>query len=162
MKTLLSGALLFVSICVEAQLLSGEEMMKLVPDKITGYRRSEEPRTHQLQIGTLSYSICQKGFSSGSKQITILLFDFKNAPIMYSQVTREWSKYQAVDSDSLLLRPIIESNYFGWESNNIGSRSSKIFLGISNRFYMAIDGRNIVLDDLRAILNLFSLEIFPE
>lgn len=81
---------------------------------------------------------------------------------MYTQVTREWSTYQPIESDSVLLRPIVEANYFGWESNNVISRSSKIFLGISNRFYMAIDGKNIVLDDLRAVLKLFSLEVFPE
>ena len=81
---------------------------------------------------------------------------------MYNQVTREWSAYETVESDSLLLRPIVESNYFGWESNNQAIRSSKIFLGISNRFYMAIDGKNVLLDDLRDVIKLFSLELFPE
>ena len=58
--------------------------------------------------------------------------------------------------------PIVEANYFGWESNNQAIRSSKIFLGISNRFYMAIDGKNVLLDDLRDVIKLFSLELFPE
>ena len=162
MRICLFGAFVFIFICGEAQVLSTEEMLKLVPDKINGFRKSDEPRVHQLKIGDLSYSICQKGFSSGSKQITILLFDFKNAPIMYMQVTREWQTYQTVDSDSLTLRQIVAPNYFGWESNNSTTRSSKIFLGISKRFYMAIDGKNILLDDLRNVLNHFTLEVFPE
>jgi hypothetical protein len=162
MRNLLVGILLTISLSVEAQVFTLNDMMKLVPDKINGYRQTEGSKSNELKIGNISYSICQKGFSSGSKHITILLFDFKNAPIMYNQVTRDWSKYQAVESDTLVLRPIMESNYSGWESNNTYSRSSRIFLGVSNRFYLAVDGKNVDLEDLRAVLKLFALEVFPE
>lgn len=154
--------MLFITFFVNAQTLSLEEMMKLVPDKIHGYKQTEGSRSNQLKIGDISYAICQKGYSLGSKHITVLLFDFKYAPVMYNQVTREWAKYQAVESDSLVLRPIVEANYFGWESTNTFSRSSKIFLGVSNRFYLAVDGKNVDLEDLRAVLKLFALEVFPE
>lgn len=161
MRILLSGTFFIIQIFASAQGLTAEEIMKLVPNQIPGYKQTEGARGNQIQIGDISYSICQKGFSSGSKHITILLFDFKNAPIMYRQVTKEWARYQPMVSDSLTLTPISEANYFGWETTYSFSRSSKIFLGISERFYLAIDGKNVDPTALRDTLKLLSLENFP-
>lgn len=162
MKTLLSILLFAIPPSVIAQVFTLNDMMKLVPDKISGYRQVDGSKSNELKIGNISYSICQKDFSSGSKHITILLFDFKNAPIMYNQVTREWKKYQTIESDTLTHRSITEANYFGWEYYHPANRSSKISLGISERFYLAIDGKNIPLESLKEVVKLFALESYPK
>ena len=80
---------------------------------------------------------------------------------MYTQVTKEWARYEPMNSDSLTLTPIVEPNYFGWITYST-NQSAKIFLGVAERFYLAIEGKNVDQETLNEILKLFSLDEFPK
>lgn len=141
-------------------LLKGRELIKLVPQKIQGYTMQEEGRVSDMKVGTLKYSLCEKKFTRGKQIIKFLLFDYTEAPIMYSQAMKR-STPEFLQTDSLILRPLIFENGKGWESYSLKSSSSQIFMGISNRFFLMISGENVNLDKLKEVSDLFNYTNFP-
>jgi len=141
--------------------LAPEEVARLIPDKVKGYYQDEDPKSKQIRVGSLTYSLSEKKFVTGRQSIKILLFDFKNAPVMYTQALQDWSKTKAVESDSVTLRYISMETYSGWESYN-RQTGPKIFLWICGRFFMMMSGQNVELNQLREVMQTIPLSKFPK
>ena len=144
------------------KVLSPEKILELVPNRIRGFQQLVDPKAMEMKLGTLSYTLCDKKFDDGKRSIKILLFDFKEASIMYNQATKEWKNRFVIESDSLIERSVVMANCTGWESFNKQKKSSKIFLGICDRFFLTITGENVGLQELTEILNEFPLSEFPK
>ncbi len=150
---------------VQAQdvaLLSPTKMLKLMPKRIKGFQQIIDPKALEMKVGTLTYTLCEENFNDGKRSIKILLFDFKEASIMYNQATRKWNKQSTMEFDSLVERSVMIRNCSGWESFNKHNRTSQLFLGICERFFLTITGENVNLDELRKVLDDFPLEEFPK
>lgn len=142
--------------------LTAKEISQLIPEKIMkGYNQSGEPKSRVLKVGTLRYALSERNFSSGKRKVKILLFDYLEAPIMYSQATKRFSTFSEVESDSVARRPIVTENCEGWQSDNIKSQSSQIILGIFDRYYLTIEGENVPLEELKMVMELIHVENFP-
>jgi hypothetical protein len=141
--------------------LSPGRIVKLIPNKIKGYSLRSDPKSKLITVGKLRYSMAEKNFGSGRKSIKILLFDYREAPVMLNQVTRKWDTYTPVTSDSLIHQSVDINNCQGWEMYNIINRNSQIVLSIFERYYLTIEGKNIELESLKLILQDFKLESFP-
>jgi hypothetical protein len=147
----------------KTQTLSPDEVINLLPAKINGFRLNAEPQGKLIKLGTLQYCMAEKKFSaSANRSVKILLFDYKQAPIMYSQATKKWMNYGVIESDSIIQRPVILTECVGWESNNAARKNSQILVGIYNRFYLTIEGTNVDLQFLRTVLQEFKIETFPK
>lgn len=145
----------------ELKILLPAEMMKLVPEKIEGFSRTDQNKGRMIKIGTLSYSIVERNFSKQKCKVVILLFDYNNAPIMYSQATKKWKDQPNVESDTLIDRSIEVSGSAGREIFYKFNQSAQLMLGINDRFYLIVRGEGVDLETLRAILGLFSLTSYP-
>jgi len=141
--------------------LAAEEVIKLIPDRIKGFEQLIDPKASQTKIGSLTYALCEKSFSKGRKSIKILLFDYKEAPIMYTQAMREWGNRISIESDTLVFRSIVMENSTGWESYHRINRTSQIFLGICDRFFLMMTGQNVELELLKKALLEIRVEKFP-
>lgn len=166
-KRLLIWIALFTYGLVVAQsgdkVLSPEKILKLVPDKIKEFHLSDDPKSKLIKLGTLQYSMAEKNFSGSRKRsIKILLFDYKEAPIMYNQATRKWSTYTTIESDSLILRPTIMTDCTGWESYNVNRKNSQIMLGVCDRFFLTIEGTGVDLEALKKVVQGFKFETYPK
>jgi hypothetical protein len=53
-------------------------------------------------------------------------------------------------------------NCAGWESFNKQNKTSQLFLGICDRFFLTVTGENMELMELRKIIDEFPLEEFPK
>ena len=169
---MLRNALLFSTLIsvhfvsqVQAQdvaLLSPTKILKLVTNRIRGFQQIVDPKAIEMKIGTLTYTLCEKNFNDGKRTVKILLFDFKEASIMYNQATGKWNNQPIIESDSLVERSVIIRNCKGWESFNKQNQTSQMFLGIYDRFFLTMTGENLKLDELRNIVELFPLEEFPK
>lgn len=142
--------------------LTPQEVAKLVPNEVKGFYAAEEFKSKQVDIGTISYALCEKNFNKGEKHIKILLFDFKDAPMMYTQAMRKWSSNDSVESDSLVLRVVALDNCTGWESYHKQSGTSQIFLGVCERFFLTLTGERVELDRLKEVVTEFQLTKFPK
>ena len=143
-------------------LLSPTNILKLVPMSIEGFQEDIDPKAREIKVGTLSYTVCEKNFSDRKRSVKILLFDFKEATIMYNQAMRKWNNQPNIESDSLVERSLMIRNCNGWESFNRHHKSSQLFLGICDRFFLTVMGENMKLDELRKVLDEFPLEEFPK
>ncbi len=165
-KEVIFCTLIFTSFIqlVEAQdvVLSPDKMLTLVPERIKGFRQVVDPKAMQMKIGTLTYTLCEKNFNDGKRTVKILLFDFKEATVMYNQATRKWDNQLTIESDSLVERSVITRNSSGWESFNKQNQTSQLFLGICDRFFLTMTGENLERGELRSILEMFPLEEFPK
>ncbi|MFZ2905210.1 MAG: hypothetical protein WAZ98_03300 [Cyclobacteriaceae bacterium] len=141
--------------------LQPDVMMKLVPDKIEGFNRTDQNKGRMIKIGTLAYSIVERNFSKQKRKVVVLLFDYNNAPIMYSQATKKWKDQPNVEHDTLVDRSIVFSDFPGRESSMKFNQSAQLALGINDRFYLIVRGEGVDLNSLRAILALFPLSNYP-
>ena len=147
----------------EIKILSAEKIIKLIPNKIDGFRLSADPQSKLIKLGTLKYSMAEKDFSANRKRsIKILLFDYKEAPIMYNQATQKWTSFKTIESDSLIRRPTRVDNCPGWESYDAGNKNSQILVGIFNRFYLTVEGTNVNLEFLKKVVLNIKVETFPK
>ena len=145
------------------EILPPEKILNLIPDKIKEFYLSTDPQSKLIKLGTLRYSMAEKNFSASRKRaIKILLFDYKEAQIMYNQATRKWSTFTTIESDSLVLRPTVMTDCIGWESYNVQRNNSQILLGIYDRFFLTVEGTNIDLESLKKVVQGFKFETFPK
>ncbi len=141
--------------------MPSKKMMELIPGKLKGFQKDGDAKSVLTKLGTLSYALCERNFISGNKSIKILLFDFNDAPIMYSQAMRKWSDQNRIETDTLVFRPIAMTNCSGWESYRHQNKNAQILLGICNRFFLNISGTNVDLAMLQDVLLQFPLEKYP-
>jgi hypothetical protein len=146
-----------------AEILSTDQILKLIPDKIAEFYPAEEFKSKLVKLGTLRYSMAEKDFSGNRKRaIKILLFDYKEAPIMYNQATRKWSSFTTIETDSVILRPALIKDCTGWESYNVHRKNSQIMLGICDRFFLTIEGTGVDLEFLKKVVQTFEFENYPK
>ncbi|HEU5291822.1 MAG TPA: hypothetical protein VFU05_14330 [Cyclobacteriaceae bacterium] len=139
------------------------EIIKLIPQKINGFHLSADPQSKLIKLGTLQYCMAEKNFSASSnRSIKILLFDYKEAPIMYNQATRRLTTYTNIETDAEIRRPIALNDCIGWESYDAGRKNSQILVGIFNRFYLTIEGKNVDLESLKKVFQEFKIDTFPK
>jgi hypothetical protein len=170
--TLNKRALLFFVFCAyfsnglsqaEHKILPAEKIIKLIPDKVKEYHQSTDPISKVIKFGTIQYSMAEKNFSASHRRsIKILLFDYKEAPIMYKQATRKFSNFVPVESDSVILRALTMTDCTGWESYNVQRKNSQILIGICDRFFLTVEGTGVDLDTLKEFVQEFKFEAFPK
>jgi hypothetical protein len=153
------------SILVFAQgnsVMAPDQMITLMPAKIEGFSPIDQQKGRTIKIGTLTYSMAERSFIRNKRKVTILLFDYNNAPIMYAQATGKWSSQPEVETDAVYERSFLWEENRGWEHYHKLNNSSQVSLGIKNRFYLIVSGEGVDLEVLRTILALFPLAEFPE
>lgn len=154
-------ALLISEFSFAQRVLNPEEIADLLPKKVKGFYDDGDSKSSLMKLGDIRYSLSERKFSKGKQKIKFLLFDYKEASIMYKQAMRKWNN-ELVDSDTLIFKNITMTNCTGWESYNKRSESSQIFLGICNRFFLMISGEYVSLDQLEETANLFDFATFPK
>ena len=141
--------------------LKPEEITKLVPSEFKGYYEDGDSKSSLIKMGNIRYSLCERRFSRTKQKIKILLFDYKEAPIMYKQAMRKWNN-EIIETDTLILRNIEKENCTGWESYNKRAGTAQIFLGICDRFFLMISGENVELTSLQDVLATFPFQTYPK
>lgn len=155
--------MIMVSAQSDTLLLSPEEIVTLIPNKVKEFYSGSDAKSRLIKLGNIRYSMVERNFvGNRNRSIKILLFDYKEAPIMYNQATRQWNSYKAVESDSLILRPTLIKDCTGWESYNVHRKDSQILLGICNRFFLSAEGKNVDLEFLKKVVMDFKLNTFPK
>jgi hypothetical protein len=146
-----------------AGVLSAEQIIKLIPEKVEGFTPNGESLSKVIKLGNLTYSIAEKRFAASKKRsVKILLFDYKEATIMYNQATRKFNSFTPVESDSLILRSVQLKDCTGWESYNAQRKNAQVHLGICDRFFLIAEGINVDLESLKKVVLSFKLESFPK
>jgi len=147
----------------DVEVLSANQIIELIPSKISGFYSSSDPVSKVMKLGTLRYTVAEKTFSASKKRsVKILLFDYKEASIMYNQATRKFNTFTPLESDSLILRSVMMTDCTGWESYNVHQKNSQILLGICNRFFLTIEGTGVDLETLKKVVRQFKFEAFPK
>lgn len=156
--------LIALAICpvgAQSSVLTLEQLGELTPEKIEGYRIKVRDKGRTLKIGTLSYSMIERTFVHGKKQVNIMLFDYNNASIMYRQATQKWKTAERQETESMVENAYELENQPGWMQYDKNQNISQITLGIQNRFFLVLKGEGISLSDLDNIAKIFDLARFP-
>ncbi len=149
------------SIRAQPAILTLEQLGELAPEKIEGYKKIEQNKGRSLKIGTLSYSMIERSFLRDKKHITIMLFDYNNASVMYRQATQKWKNAVGQETDLMLENAYELEKQPGWMQYDKARNKSQITLGIQNRFYLVLIGEGIPLPDLESIAKIFDFVRFP-
>lgn len=143
------------------ELLTPDAIAKLMPTKVKGYNQDGDLRSSTMKMGDLRYTLCERRFTKKKQSIKILLFDYKEANIMYQQAMKRWTSPHIV-TDSVVFRNISTDTYLGWESYNRKSSTTQIFVGIKDRFFLMISADNVELASLQEVLATFPFQSYPK
>jgi hypothetical protein len=149
------------AIQAQPEVMDLEQLGGLTPEKIEGYKKIEQNKGRSLKIGTLSYAMIERTFVHDKKQITIMLFDYNNASVMYRQATQKWKNAIGQETDLILENAYELENQPGWILYDKAQKKSQITLGIQNRFYLVLIGQGILLTDLENVAKIFDFVRFP-
>jgi hypothetical protein len=149
------------TIQAQPEVMALEQLGALTPEKIEGYKTIEQNKGRSLKIGTLSYAMIERTFIHDKKQITIMLFDYNNASVMYRQATQKWENAVGQETDLLLENAYEVEQQPGWIWYDKAQKKSQITLGIQNRFYLVLIGQGILLTDLESVAKIFDFVRFP-
>ncbi len=128
-----------------------------MPTEIEGLRPGV-PVARTVKIGTLSYSLAERNFTRGKQKIKILLFDYNNALIMYSQAIKNTGTVAHTPAIDSLQQP---GNNFYHYHEIINENTCRISMGINGRFFVNISSEHVNVQLLRlvvAALNFSGLE----
>jgi hypothetical protein len=143
--------------------LSPKEIRYLIPAEIDDfYHDHENIKGKLMQIGDLQYSFCEHRYTRKGQIIKVLLFDYKEASIMYDQLIKQWGSYKPIKTDSIVLRSVALTNGNGWESYYRVSNTSKINIVINGRFFLSMTGDQVDLETLNIVLKQIDIEKFPK
>jgi hypothetical protein len=106
--------------------------------------------------------VCERIFVNRKKTVKVLLFDYVEAPVMYTQAMRKWSEMQTISSDSAVFRNTDSPFFNGWESYTAKDNHSQFVLGIHQRFFLTLSGEQMELSELKSVLDKFDFSIFPD
>jgi hypothetical protein len=163
-KRLLLVAFVTISaytIQAQPEVMGLEQLGELTPEKIEGYKKIKQNKGASLKIGTLSYAMIERTFVQDKKQITIMLFDYNNASVMYRQATQKWKNAVGQETDFMLENAYELEKQPGWIQYDKVQKKSQITLGIQNRFYLVLIGQGILLTDLESVAKIFDFVRFP-
>jgi hypothetical protein len=159
-------ATLFLSLTAETysqstRLLSERELSKLLPQRIKGYSLSQESKTMTVKVGSLTYVLCQHNFTSRGKSIQLLLFDYLEAPIMFSQSLKKWNEMIPVSSDSVFFGKVADSVDHEFHSYTHHGKRAQVVMTIADRFVLHASAEGMTLQELKANLSLIDTSRFP-
>ncbi len=164
LKPLLLIAFVMVAvypIWAQSTVLTLKQLGELAPEKIEGYKMQDQIKGRMLKIGTLSYSMIERTFVHGKKQITIMLFDYNNASVMYRQATQKWKNEEDIETDLVLEQAYEFEKQPGRMHYSKSANKSQIVMGIQNRFYLMLTGDGVAPNDLSSIAKIFDFGRFP-
>jgi hypothetical protein len=149
------------AIQAQPEVMDLEQLGGLTPENIEGYKKIKQNKGASLKIGTLSYAMIERTFVHDKKQITIMLFDYNNASVMYRQATQKWENAVGQETDFMLENAYELEKQPGWIWYDKVQNKSQITLGIQNRFYLVLIGQGILLADLESVAKIFDFVRFP-
>lgn len=141
--------------------MAPDQLVKFIPGQLEGFRTKDDNKGRILQIGTLTYSMAERSYIKNNRRITLLLFDYNNAPIMYHQATSKWASQVPVETDTLTQQPLRYNQSEGWQFYHKFNHTSQLSLGINKRFYLILNGAEVGLEDLNNLLAMIPLSDLP-
>jgi hypothetical protein len=152
----------FLCIAQERQTLKPKAISKLLPTKVSGYRIEGDSKSTILTIGTLRYSLCERIFSNGNREIKMLLFDYAEAPIMLNQSVRKWQEMPALETDSITFATYKTEYGDQWESSHPRSQRSQLLLSVNDRFFLTLEASQVSMKELKDFADKnIDLQKFP-
>ena len=145
----------------QSRTLRPEKIGKLLPTKIKGYYATEA-KNSLIELGTLRYSLAERTFAKGKKNVKILLFDYGEAPVMFNQAIRKWGQMTPIENDSVIYRPLAGADSSAWESYSIPVARGQLIVGVNKRFFLTLNSEKLALEELRQILLQFPFDKYPK
>lgn len=126
----------------DAKAMHYEELMKYLPESVTGYEK-EEPKGESVEMSGMSFSSANVRFTKGNDDINVTLLDYNAAMSMYSMATAMWASGFKIDNSEETAQSVsIADNINGWETLKKKSRDASLVLGVNDRFLVTIEGNN--------------------
>lgn len=132
----------------DAKAMHYEELMKYLPESVTGYEK-EEPKDESVEMSGMSFSSANVRFTKGNDDINVTLLDYNAAMSMYSMATAMWASGFKIDNSEETAQSVsIADNINGWETLQKKSKDASLILGVNDRFLVTIEGNNQKNTDL--------------
>ncbi len=118
-----------------------EELMKFLPDEISGYKRNE-PNGGTVNMMGMSYSSAEARYeNSNGNYLKITLVDYNQAYGIYQTATAMWAMGMSIDTPDEKANGVkINDDIAGWESFKKKTKDAQLVLGIGHRFWLSIEG----------------------
>lgn len=115
-----------------------EDLMKYLPDEISGYTKGEPTGTTVSMMGQ-SYSNAEVKYANGDNWVKVQIIDYNQAYSLYSSAAMMWTMGFSVDSPEEKAGSVkLQDNVAGWEVFKKKNKDAELTLGVGYRFWIHV------------------------
>lgn len=115
-------------------------LIHFLPEATQGYQRIGKPEGSTMKMQGISYSVGQKKYSSGYKELEIVLYDYLGAENYATAMTAGQYEYESTEGYS---KSVMVDEMNGWVSQDYSSKESNLMLFKDGRFWLMISGMDL-------------------
>ncbi|MDW3192206.1 MAG: hypothetical protein R8G66_07570 [Cytophagales bacterium] len=123
-------------------------LINILPESTQGYQREGKPEGSTMKMQGVAYSMAQKSYSNGSKDLEITLYDYLGAESYAMAMTSGQYEYESTEGYS---KSIVIDSMNGWITYDNSSKESNLMLFKDGRFWVMVSGENL---DENALTNI--------
>lgn len=155
--------LLTISTCMLAQTLTEEEkaLEKILPASFDDYKLDGLPMTVTSRSEEKPYSMSSKNYKKGNSTISIVIFDYKENPMLLRKYTASWIG-QNVDDEKRAISETKVDDLVAWQSYDKIKKDAQLYVNVNDRYLLFISGDNHSVDFLKSVAKLLKLRQLPK
>jgi hypothetical protein len=155
---------LLITFCpVLAQSLTEEEkaLEKILPVSFDDYKLEGLPMTVTSRSEDKPYTMSSKNYKKGSSTISIVIFDYKESPMLLKKYTSSWIG-QNVDDEKRAISETKVDDLVAWQSYDKIAKDAQLYVNVNSRYLLFISGDNHSVDYLKSVAKLMKLRQLPK
>ncbi|MCF8367989.1 MAG: hypothetical protein K9G76_03030 [Bacteroidales bacterium] len=142
LKTIFFSLMLTTALQLVAQneVMPYQDLQTYLPTSVPDYEAGE-PGGSSMNMQNMSFSSADIIFTnSNGEELRITLLDYSASMMMYQAATAVWSTEMSFEDDESIAKSVKWSEKIaGWEEYRKKDKEAKLFLGISERFFLSIE-----------------------
>jgi hypothetical protein len=146
-----------------AQTLTEEEkaLEKILPVSFDDYKLDGLPMTVTSRSEDKPYSMSSKNYKKGTSTISIVIFDYKENPVLLKKYTSSWTG-QNVDDEKRAISETKVDDLIAWQSYDKIEKDAQLYVNVNGRYLLYISGDNHSVDFLKSVAKILKLRQLPK
>ena len=133
-------------------------LIDFLPEEVRGYVRNAEPDGSIYKSANFNISMGTKTYDKGGKEMTLSVFDYKDAAMLYSGQASQYFEYESTDGYT---KAVEVRGYSGWVSKDYDDGTATLFLGIKDRYIVTMEADDAEQSEMEAVVGELPLEQLP-
>ena len=138
-----------------------ESLEKILPVSFDEYKRDGVPMTVTSRSEDRPYIMSSQNYKKGNGTISIVIFDYKESPMLLKKYTSSWAA-QNVDDEKKKVSQTSVGDFIAWQSFDKVAKDAQLYINVNDRYLLFLSGNNQSIEYLKSVAELLKLRQLPK